>query len=317
MSGDCYVDKLRRSPTSSLAQWNLFLQQYDPSGDRIFAFVEGRDDPAFYGTLLRQPLPMITWINCLDNKQGVRWAMDRFLAHFRQASPRALFFMDRDFDDYRGIEASSYKYLFVTRWYSIESYLIAPEVAFTYLVEAGALDALGNSFRDFAAFFNEHLNRFLTVHAPIAEWMLSVRLASLRANFNALDKKGLLIWNSDQVQLAVPPDQIVSTLRQRCGKNGPVPIVQDVVRAQGESIVSDHTQWRSWARGKQVLWWLVQFLRYMQASLRTGSGGGGKVRVDLSTSNALQLLVPYLQMPSDLHDFVVEVMRDLDSPKGL
>jgi hypothetical protein len=43
-----FLEKLRSAPDSPQAKINTFLAVFNPEGETVAAFVEGRDDPSFY-----------------------------------------------------------------------------------------------------------------------------------------------------------------------------------------------------------------------------------------------------------------------------
>ena len=96
-----FLEKLRSAPDSPQAKVNTFLAVFNPEGETVAAFVEGRDDPSFY----RQHLEAVAkqhnvklTLYALNKKREVLNTRDFLSSRFR-TNPRILFFVDKDHDD--------------------------------------------------------------------------------------------------------------------------------------------------------------------------------------------------------------------------
>lgn len=304
---ETFLPRLREAPTSSQAQFNIFLQRYTPKGDDMYAFVEGRDDPAFYGPLLRPFLPPVRFINCERNKKGVKWALVEFLSRYR-ADPHVLFFIDRDFDDFLSIAQPTYPYLFCTKWYSVETYLASWDVVRSYLTEVGAVDALAPELDELASAFEVALDSFVQEMAALMTWMLGVRLARLDANLRNIKTKSVVIWSGDRVQ-AHASFQIPGDAQRVAGQNAPVAETPPSISKMAEDLVATHP-WQAWMRGKQLLWFLVHFIEFSVEQLKA-NGVKSTSRVNLSETNAVELLAPRCQIPHSLKAMAISIRESL------
>lgn len=117
-----FLDALKAAPKSSQAKLNIFLLSFQPQGQAMAIFLEGRDDPSLIRVNVQQfaeqkALSVETII--LGNKKEVLNAYDYLGKRFPN-NPRIMFFVDKDHDDLlgetRGI--TTQQGLFVTQHYS-------------------------------------------------------------------------------------------------------------------------------------------------------------------------------------------------------
>src|SRR5688572_11924838 len=133
-----FLDSVRGAAGSPLAQFNTFLLEYKPNARRVYAFLEGRDDPCFYRRMIAESLPngyTLRLVQC-GSRRGVLDALDRFSARY-VANPRVLGIIDKDHSDLvAGGAAANYPHTFETTCYSVENYVCEPTIVRRYCVES-------------------------------------------------------------------------------------------------------------------------------------------------------------------------------------
>ncbi|MDO6676905.1 DUF4435 domain-containing protein [Tenacibaculum sp. 1_MG-2023] len=103
-------------------------QKYSSNNQEVHIFVEDEDDYVFYQIPLKQlyvDYKIIPYFqkgkkNVLDAYNEINWT--------NYIKEKVLFFIDKDFDDLLGINNKLDSNVFVTKYYSIENYLVTVEV---------------------------------------------------------------------------------------------------------------------------------------------------------------------------------------------
>jgi hypothetical protein len=109
------------------------LQQYKSTDNSIHIFHEGKDDPSFYsnylerGRLKRQRV----YYYLFNNKKGVYFHYEK-INWLKFKKNRLLFFVDKDLDDILEIKYPHDQNIFVTKYYTIENYLISYSTSDNY-----------------------------------------------------------------------------------------------------------------------------------------------------------------------------------------
>lgn len=120
-----FTDLLRDARSSRVSTFHKFLTNYDPSTDRVFAFVEGEADEPFYRAQIQKYVPdqrLIYIYNC-DGKKNVCDLYAEVVKKYPKCE-RVLFFLDKDVDDIVGAPWPADPRIFVTECYSIENYVV-------------------------------------------------------------------------------------------------------------------------------------------------------------------------------------------------
>jgi hypothetical protein len=306
-----FLDSLRAAPTTPVAEWNIFIIDYSPRGDRVFVFHEGRDDPAFYRAHLRAVVPdrfEIRFVRA-GNKAAVLFRLTEFLARF-SPNPRAIFLVDKDHDDVTATARPTYDWLYTTSLYSIENFLCTPDVVRGWCVDVAGISDMDDRCTMISARYAASRLRFVEIMKPVMAWILCARRLGYPLNLNNVDAGQFVAINDELLPVQSRPlDEICDYLARVTGGSTPnAPIDPALLAAEAASLGDVDS--RRWLRGKQDAWFLARFLDAIVNHAREG-GSLIKPRAQVAPANVLVVLGPSVQRPSCLAGFLDRVATAL------
>ena len=289
---------------------------YKPDGLTVFVFVEGKDDLSFYGPLLTPRIPKpfeVSFVKC-KNKDGVKLARTQFLSRYAP-NPRALFFIDRDHDDFLPAPPSSEAFLFTTAGYSIESELCKGEVVRRYCVEILGCNTGEPAVALAAEKFSTAWVSFIrSIQWPMA-WVIAARRELVRQGRGTLYLRGIKTQNIIHFDpktflssLEGTWNDVVKYLCKVTGGSQPHPGVAEAEFDSANADLLDASPF-VWVRGKQALWLLVQVINAISAGFKDAGLSTKEYRLDLD--GAVAELAPRAEAPADLVEFLASVADKL------
>ncbi len=297
-----FIDKLRSARTSKTTVLHKFLTQYDPRAKRVYLFVEGDADQAFYRAQLSRHLPEGVspfFYNC-EGKKRVFDAYADILSRYPHIST-ALFFVDKDLDDILGRPWPSDPRIFTTDLYAIENYAVARACFERYLSDHVKIRNVELESAVLLDQFDEQLAKFHKLSLPIMAWILIMRRQGESVILNDVDFGKLFRLDAGELK--------------RRSKRGTLNYLKRVTQC------SQDCDWRTlrqaslelsrfapkrYIRGKFEAWWFVAFVNHIcdAASRVAAEQGGAVVRVSqLSSATMIQLLSESAIAPTSLSNF--------------
>src|SRR5690606_23160257 len=166
------LDESINRPESSYIK---FLTQYSSNNQIKFCFVEGHEDILFYSQFLEKYITEenLKFINCngkknvINNYEALNW-------HFYDKK-RALFFIDKDFDEYTMTKKTMDTNIYITDHYSIENYLTDENVLKKFIIHHCQIDdeIIINSLVEK---FKQTYNKYKNYLRKISSWMIYCRI---------------------------------------------------------------------------------------------------------------------------------------------
>jgi hypothetical protein len=315
-----FLNGLIASATTPEVQASSLWITFNPRGTTLFAIFEGIEDIQFYPPMLRHHIPSSIKIVPfpLKGKKTVMVALREFNNHF-PPNPRALFFLDRDFDDFLGISLCAHPYTYVTDHYSIESEFCNAEFIETFLRERlrihdpTIVEGITNTFLMNWASFVDKVK-------PMMAWMLAARRLGLNASFGNIKMGTFCHFDTDaniQFKTFDPISTMYRLLEERTSNcKSPLEPVPESEIHYCISTISTRTEPLSWIRGKQVVWFLVKFLSSIQEQLSMRTSIKFE-QVQLSVDCPIGELVAFIRCPASLINFLSIASNDLQSDKAL
>lgn len=283
------------------ALWLQFVLLYRAGEDELYAFFEGREDCCFYLPELRRRTDgrfAVVPIRC-GGKQPLLDLIPRVRGTIDQQS-RALFFVDKDFDDVLGVALPTDRYVFATQHYSFENYLVSEAVLDVILDEIFQLPRGDQRRTTVLAEFRRGHASFLRKVLPIMAWLVVMRRRGLRPNVQNINLATIFALDGGEVSRSKGVLGVLDLATGVTTDRGLLPdlrrTLRELRRLPAKSVV----------RGKFELWWLVQFLLPIEQALgeRVEGVPRNRVVVQVRHGNAAEVLSGRVMPPVDLRAFL-------------
>jgi len=295
--------------SSKIASYHEFLSRYIKNAKVVYGFVEGKEDPSFYRGFIELLIPADWRVELwpAGNKDRV-YEIHRDIDWRRFPKSRVCFFVDRDLSDVIPERLAQDANIYVTAGYSIENDVVSKTACHRILTElCGFANADHAELDSVCELFERELDAFLQSMIPIMAWILAWRRSGMRPNLNDIQMRDLFAFDKGQLQSNRTPKgkaNIATYLHEQC----------NVVPNPGIDVASIETEfgrrnvYRRFARGKYVLWFLVEFCNSVHrdaVAIFKGIAKPPKMHVNLSCSNGIAVIGARCRMPASLRDFVL------------
>lgn len=300
-----YAEFLVRSKKSDTAIVHEFSLAYNEQEEQLHIFLEGDEDKLYYLPIIRRlHSDRILHVYVCDGKRGVVTARnDVYSGEYNKNL--CLFFVDRDFDDYLGVQINLDDHTFVTKYYSIENYLVTPESLEVILTDFVGLPKNSNEYRKICASFDKGYNIFSRKLRGFLALTLGHREAEVKVNLNNIDLKKIVVVLEDGG--LGKKKKSFETFLKNCG-------IENAERASFSRLKAwccklNDDPVKVWLRGKFELWYFVQFLRVeLRRLVRANVEVNGKrIRTPaiVSTGQYFEALGGRIKVPVELDEFLV------------
>ncbi|MFC0805460.1 DUF4435 domain-containing protein [Ensifer sp. P24N7] len=284
-----------------------FLLRYQKAAKQVYGFIEGKEDPMFYRSIIEASIPS-DWTVALFPCGGkekvfeVRSALD----WSRFASQRVCFFVDRDLSDYindAGFVLADNVY--VTDGYSIENDVISSGLLHRLISEVFNIQNLEVDETDtLSSLFDREVERFRLALVPLMAQILLWRKAQANAPLNKLDLKDFFNI-SDGVLSITFENKYAMVQAASLNVGAPCASNSDLDAAEAEFTgANDYTRF---IRGKFLLWFLAKFV----ISIHEGTPKfcrkakcPPKMNVTVGANNMVVFAAPRARASNSLRSFV-------------
>jgi hypothetical protein len=247
------------------------IAYYGGDEQDVYAFMEGMEDQKYYLPAVQRlrPLENIHPFLC-NGKDAVIQVLDVVSAREEFAREKVMFFVDKDHEEYVGGQDSTrqavrgewLERLFITEFYSIESYLVVREairLMWAQFTPYGNADVrLGVLLAGFA---DDH-ERFARLMRPLMAAVIYLRRRGFRPNLSNVKLERCIDFrNRGQIRR-----------KSSCFREFQVAIGVEAanlraLEIRGELKELEVNECKRWLRGKYELWFLEKFLRAMFGEL--------------------------------------------------
>lgn len=298
---------LKIAAKSDTATYTKFLQQYSNQGNTIHIFHEGKDDPSFYANYIYSFVKkkQKVYFHQSSNKNGV-YENYKKINWASYSKKRILFLVDKDFSDILKIKYPIDSNIFVTKYYSIENYLVTKSMFSRCLRElVGVSDEVIN--RKISRIFNDTLKEFYKASLLLTAYILLHKNRNNKINLSNISLADVFEVTKDfKVKRKA---KIIRSLDRLCG------VTTLNSYRELKSIVlllSKINMPKKYTRGKFELMYFVKCFSNVTDLLNTGKGTGEKkykCSINLSNGTAMQILGPRLKIPTDIKSFFVKSLK--------
>jgi hypothetical protein len=299
-----FTNLLRSARSSRVSTFHKFLTHYDPNSDRIFAFVEGEADEAFYRAQIQKYVAdqrMIYVYNC-DGKKNVCDVYAEVVKKYPQCE-RVLFFLDKDLDDIVSAPWPADPRIFVTECYSIENYVVSQESIARYYKDFVKIRRVDVELEAGLSHFDDRLRLFHRLMLPIMAWIVMMKRAGFRVNLHDVNL-GELFHITDDGTFRKPKRCAVAYLG-KVTQATPSGTIWKLLKAT--CIELRRLPAKSYVRGKFEAWWFVSVSQCILDGLKKvveEANGSIKVHAPLTASTFIQLLSGGTATPGRLDAFL-------------
>jgi hypothetical protein len=305
-----FLDALKIAPTSSQVKVNTFLASFNPNANIVSIFIEGKNDPSFFRININringiEELIVDTII--LGCKEDVLNAWE-FLGNRFPNNSRLLFFVDKDHDDLKGSSkgVQTIGNLFVTKFYSIENYLVTEASIRAILIDIWGLDSTSGVIEPACQSFQEFQDLYRTIFLPWMAWHIAAQRLGKKPKIKKIPISILEIDAQKRPRLMWQPD-MASYLAQKCKVSEPIS-PSEIQRVEE---ILEGLPTKIWLRGKQEIWCMIIFLNELVRLVDEDDEITFSIKQKINTGNAVELLSPRLSCPTDLKDFLTSRLQPL------
>lgn len=260
------VDTLRSELNGRTIPLTRFFEDFKAaSSDVCYGFVEGKDDPSYYRTIINKFLPQGCSIRLYpsNGKANVKYIYDKLSESNRYPNNRISFFMDRDLscivEDSNLIESER---VYVTDNYSIENDLLSE-------------DTLENVMQDILGFssitidklnlvkqcFIKERHRFEEMMIPIMSNIVFWKRHNLSpANYKNLQVKDLISFNNCTLSLSYAEEEMIQILYKQSNVSYDEHYNKTIIDVIRSEIVSRDLS-KKILRGKYLATFFVEFCK--------------------------------------------------------
>lgn len=310
-----FLEKLKNAANSPLSSYIRFLQQYKKDDKSLHLFYEGDDDPSFYTKCITDLIGdeyRLFFYNC-KNKGGVYSNHSKIdWRTFKKA--RAIFFVDKDHSDILGVKYVKSVNIFVTKYYSIENYLVTEYILERILRELIAIDRepLINELKKKFRIQHKRYSNFMLL---ITSWIIHHRQLKSSLNLNNINLNHLFCFDENlEVQRITKPlsKKVLAYLDEKAkvktAQNSWKTILSIYRRLV---VIRDH---KIHLRGKFEVWFLIAFVNAFLNQINSEKKKGEqkyKLKVQITVSNAIAVLGYRIPIPNDLEQFFKTLFSEL------
>ncbi len=305
-----FLDDLRIARNESAIAYHLFLLKYPRPG--IYTFFEGEGDSSFYANPIRgfnsHNLPLFQFdCNGKEDVLNTYRKIDEKSSHFSETSQtRILFFVDKDYDDLLGKNAFEAFNIFVTKFYSVENYIVSESMLQVVMED---LFNFNNTHFDFEIIQNKfltELDKFYELILPITAWIIYLKKSEKRINLKDIKLTNFLKFGED-ISLDYVDTELSIILEKISLSLGVEPEPNAITYCKDIIIELQQHDPKQITRGKFELWFFVSFIKLLAASLKRevlADHQNLKTHLDIGVGNALHILGPRAVIPEELKEFL-------------
>ncbi|MDQ2180244.1 DUF4435 domain-containing protein [Marinifilum sp. D714] len=302
-----FLEYLKNAAKSPVTAQTKFMQQYKQADNSIHVFLEGKDDPSFYSNYIernKRKGQRIYFYNS-KNKAGVYYNHSKINWSVYKKE-RILFFVDKDFSDILNEEYASDQNIFVTRFYSIENYLVSRTLFSRCLREIFGI----NDDKVIARISKEFVKSLAEFHKaiePLTSVLLYYRKNNIPVNLNNIDFNQIFNVNiGDKVT-------VKSNIQQYLVKcTGVKSFPKYTEFKECLSLIKPVGNTKLYVRGKCELWFMIKYLNLLPAIMNQDiAKGEPKIKscLNITPNNAVQIIAPRLRIPMELKKFLIENLK--------
>lgn len=299
---DDYAAYLAEEANSDIAAIHQFRILYDPDQGAFHFFFEGEEDSLFYMPEARRRISQKeTYIYDCGGKKNVIEVRDSIKTDGYKLDG-CLFFVDRDYDDYLGVQAVLDDYTYITDNYSIENELSSISAVRVLLMDVLRLSRADPEFVRIESRIVLAYTDFYKELRALVSWILAATEENCKPNLkNTAGLKGIVSMVNGK---PVITKKGFIDFKKQVSSSNKLPAMATLIKWRRRLDLSCASQW---ARGKYDLWFfkLIMLVALDEANLRRLAAGAKAISVpsSLREGRFFELLGGRLPPSSSLQKF--------------
>jgi hypothetical protein len=303
-----FLENLKEAGKSTTTIYLRFLQQYKDSEKSLHLFIEGNDDPSFYTNLISNISNNEFQIHYYNskNKEGVYSSYDK-INWSKFNKNKVLFFVDKDYSDILNLTYKNDENIFVTKYYSIENYLITDHMVRRVLIELLHITE-PSTLNEIVEHFKKQHQSFCEKMMIISSWIIFHRLEKSNISLNDINLSHIFSFDENlSLQKNSKPlgKKLIKYLNTKTKNTNSMECWKKVKEIYKDlKLISNH---KIHLRGKFEIWFLSAYINNYVTSINVVKNKGEqklKMKINLSHTNAVEVLGCRLQPPPDLKLFI-------------
>lgn len=242
-----------------IVPYHTFLLSQYKSKKRLFGFVEGKDDLAYYQGRIISQLCNDQWEVILieaghpkGNKKRVLRLLD--IIDWNRFSPKqTVFFIDRDLSDFLD-NLPQNDNLYITDEYSIENSIVTVYTLRRALIELFGISLVDYEFDIVTRLFEQGIQKIASVVEIITCFYLYLRKKGLAPNFGDVDISKIIQVNKCTVNVK-PFEYIKEYIEMKWCYNYDESCIREI-----QKDFSEKNKGYKYVRGKYLIWYFIKFI---------------------------------------------------------
>ncbi|PKB00411.1 uncharacterized protein DUF4435 [Flavobacteriaceae bacterium MAR_2009_75] len=303
-----FLQSLKNAAASPITLYIRFLQEYKNTDKALHLFMEGNDDPSFYTNFITNIAGKkykLYFYNS-KNKNGVYDNYDKIdWSTFNKN--KALFFVDKDYSDILQLQYKTDENIFVTKYYSIENYLVTSKILKRILIDLIHItDTI--TIKRITKTFKEQYKVFCNQMFIITSWIIFHRKKNNNIPLSNLNLSHIFSFdqNLEIISTKKPQGQkLFDYLNSKTNNTDNSECWKEVKQIYNQ--LNGIRKNKIHLRGKFEIWYLVAFVDalIMNANATRVQGQPKlKMNLNLSKANAVEVLGCRLDTPKELKKFI-------------
>ncbi|NLR96071.1 DUF4435 domain-containing protein [Rhizobium sp. P38BS-XIX] len=288
--------------------YHEFLLRYDVMRKSVYGFVEGKEDPSYYRSLVERFIPEDWSIEflasgnrkkVLDTEAAFDWT--------RFSRRQIVFFVDRDLVHFLNPEIAYPENVYVTDGYSVENSIVTRDVFARLLEEVhNVVDWTPQERDQLLHHFDQQLEAFQELLSPVMAQIGIWRRDKVRANLNNFDLGSVIrvvdgqITSTDDRQTV---DQKIDRLCQCVGAEAASAQQRDAME-EGFRAANGP---RNLTRGKYLVWFLTAIANDCHGRIDQivqAYQNPPRPKLTLGVNNVMVVAAPRARSPNSLRTFI-------------
>ena len=288
--------------------YHSFLLRFNKTRKVVYGFVEGKDDPSFYRSVIERFIPEDWAVDLVlsGNRDKVLNAEKAF-DWTRFSRKQVSFFVDRDLTDFTVANPYYSVNTYVTDNYSIENSLVTADMMLRLLSEVhNVVDWTPAEQQLLIDHFNAELAMFSALMAPLMSQILVWRVSCTPANLNNLDLPSLFSFVDGRLTPSPGFETDDARLDRLC-ECVTAPKASAVDRLDADAAFQVAGGQAKFIRGKYLIWFLsaaVNEIHRVIGDFVAAYSRPPKSKLSVGPKNLMVVAAPRARIPATLRTFI-------------